>query len=85
MGTQIAKKGHRSRKKAEWVRGRFGRQIGLRHMLENRRTTWDFGCGYSGHESSTTAILAVLTALVGPPILAVLTQRKHPNFPAMIS
>jgi hypothetical protein len=57
----------------------------VRHMLENRCTTWDFGCGYSGPESSTTAILAVLTALVGPPILAVLTQRKHPNFPAMIS
>jgi hypothetical protein len=83
--SQVAKKRDKSRKIAEWGFGRLLTRRWPSHFLENATATWGFACGQHVCKSSTALILAVLTAPEDRPILAGLTQRKHPAFPVMTS
>ena len=82
MQAQVAKKGDKSRKIAEWGFGRLWTRRWPSHYLENAAATWELTCGHLGEESSTALILAVLTAPEDRPILAGLTQREHPISPS---
>lgn len=85
MQCQVAKKGDRSRKIVEWGFGRLWARRWPSLYLENAVATWGFACGHQTGKPSTALILAVLTGPEDRPILAGLTQRKHPTFPVMTS
>lgn len=79
--TQVAKNNHGVAKTRRHHYGRWPARPIPRHLLENTLPTSGFDCGQRSCRYSTTMILAILTTVVGGPILAQLTERERPPLP----